>query len=157
MNPTIRHLLISKDHNYYGHHGKKPGETPMVAMENVECVAGKGIRGDRFFDYKPNYKGQITFFSWEILQQLWKDLSVPSEKQDVTATRRNVIVSGVDLNSLIGKEFSLQGIHFLGTEECKPCYWMNQAIDSEAEEWMRGRGGLRAKILTSGILQRNFD
>lgn len=124
----------------------------MAAVDQVECVAGKGLMGDRFFDYKPDYKGQITFFSWEVLQSLWSDLNIPTDYRDPTATRRNVITSGIDLNQLIGQEFELQGITFLGTEECRPCYWMNGAIRESAEEWMRGRGGLRAQILTDGCL-----
>ena len=29
----------------------------------VELVANRGIKGDRYFDYKPDFKGQITFSS----------------------------------------------------------------------------------------------
>jgi MOSC domain-containing protein YiiM len=56
------------------------------------------------------------------------------------------------LSSLIGKQFELQGVRFEGTEECRPCYWMEQALGPGAEIWLKGRGGLRARILTSGIL-----
>jgi MOSC domain-containing protein YiiM len=59
----------------------------------------------------------------------------------------------MDLNSLIGEEFAIQGVRFLGQEECKPCYWMDQAFAAGAEELLRGRGGLRASILTNGTLR----
>lgn len=126
----------------------------MIEMDSIECVAGRGVRGDRFFDYKPDYKGQITFFMWENLQQMWEQLFVPLPARDQAATRRNVLTEGVDLASLIDREFELQGVRFLGIEECRPCYWMNEAIHPQAEEWMKGRGGLRAKILSSGYLTR---
>jgi MOSC domain-containing protein YiiM len=64
--------------------------------------------------------------------------------------RRNLIVSGVDLMDLIGKEFELQGIRFRGTAHCKPCYWMNTAFAPGAEKFLAGRGGLRARILSDG-------
>lgn len=149
----IRHIFVSPGHNFIGHHGKPPDKHPIHAMDSVDCVAGRGIRGDRFFDYKPDYKGQITFFAWETLQMLWSELELPAAQRDPTATRRNVITEGLDLDGLIGEHFSLQGIEFYGTEECRPCYWMNGAIHPEAEAWMRGRGGLRAKILTDGCLR----
>jgi MOSC domain-containing protein YiiM len=38
-------------------------------------------------------------------------------------------------------------------EECRPCYWMNRAIAPGAEEFLKGRGGLRAKILCDGELR----
>jgi MOSC domain-containing protein YiiM len=37
--------------------------------------------------------------------------------------------------------------------ECKPCYWMDEAIAPGAEALLQGRGGLRARILTSGTLR----
>jgi len=148
----IRHLFISPGHNFYGHDRGFPGEHPLLAVREIECVAGRGIRGDRFFDYKPDYKGQITFFSWENLHRLWEELEIPEEDRDPSATRRNVITEGLDLDAFIGREFEIQGIRFLGIEECRPCYWMNHAIHSEAERWLKGCGGLRAKILSDGIL-----
>ena len=71
------------------------------------------------------------------------------------AARRNVITEGVDLNTLIGKEFEIQGVVFAGTGECRPCPWMNHAFGhAQAETRLRGRGGLRARILTNGALRR---
>src|SRR5437588_919245 len=63
----ICHLYISSGHNFFGHHGRAPDEYPATEVPSVECVAGHGIRGDRFFDYQQDYKGQITFFSLEVL------------------------------------------------------------------------------------------
>ncbi|MBN8710450.1 MAG: hypothetical protein BGO12_01640 [Verrucomicrobia bacterium 61-8] len=151
----IRHLYISPGHNYRGHHGGPAGENPILSVPRVECVAGRGIVGDRYFDYKPDFKGQITFFESENLVRMWEELAIPLDRRDPAATRRNVIVEGLNLSALIGQEFEIQGVRFLGTEECKPCYWMNGAIHSEAEEWMKGRGGLRAKILSDGMMEVN--
>jgi len=58
----VAHLYISAGHNYFGHQRKLPGNHGMIEVESIECVAGHGVRGDRFFDYKVNYKGQLTFF-----------------------------------------------------------------------------------------------
>jgi len=69
--------------------------------------------------------------------------------------RRNVMTAGVDLNELIGHEFQIQGVRFRGTEECHPCYWMDQAFAPGANEFLKGRGGLRAEILSDGILRTN--
>ncbi|MBC8041259.1 MAG: molybdenum cofactor biosysynthesis protein [Opitutaceae bacterium] len=153
----IEHLYLSPGHNYFGHHGKPADEHPILSVPSLECVSGHGIRGDRFFDYKPDYKGQITFFAAEIYDELCETLlprlSRQSAKRDGGAFRRNVITRGVDLNSLIGEEFTLQGVTFLGTGECSPCHWMDQAFASGTEDALKGRGGLRAKILTNGLLR----
>jgi MOSC domain-containing protein YiiM len=150
---NIRHIYISPGHNFFGRHGLPVGEHPIVERDEVECVAGGGIRGDRFFNFKPDYKGQITFFAWETYDSLCCELKVHDKHPGVF--RRNVIVEGADLPSLIGKEFEVQGVRFLGTGESSPCHWMNHAFAPGAEHLMRGRGGLRAKILTDGILRQN--
>lgn len=147
----IEHLFISPGHNYFGHHEKPPGEHPIVAVKEVECVAGKGLMGDRFFDFKENYKGQVTFFSTEVFEALKRELNLPEARPE--ATRRNAFTRGVDLNTLIGKRFEIQGIEFEGVCECSPCYWMNSALGAGAEKFLHGRGGLRARILTDGTLR----
>ncbi len=150
---TIEHLYLSPGHNYFGHHGGPADEHPVVAVAEVECVAGHGLRGDRFFDYKPDYKGQITFFAMEVFETMAAELGLKGVAP--AAVRRNVFTRGLDLNALVGTEFELQGVRFAGTEECRPCYWMDSALGSNAEVWMRGRGGLRARILSDGILRRD--
>ena len=147
----ICHLYISPGHNFFGHHEREPDEYPTIEVSMIECVAGHGVRGDRFFDYKEDYKGQITFFSLEVFDELCGTLEV----QDCSPAfvRRNVMTRDADLNELIGQDFEVQGVRFHGTGECRPCYWMDRAIAPGAEEFLKGRGGLRARILTNGELR----
>jgi MOSC domain-containing protein YiiM len=150
----VRRLYIAAEHSFFGHNGRPPGENSIVEVSEVDCVAGRGLRGDRFFDFKENYKGQITFFAWETCEAICRGLGV--RDRTPSAFRRNVITAGVDLNELIGREFQIQGVRFRGTEECRPCYWMDQALAPGANELLKGRGGLRAVILSNGILRANF-
>jgi MOSC domain-containing protein YiiM len=122
----------------------------MIEISEIECVAGRGIRGDRYFDFKDDYKGQITFFSLEVFNELCGALQI--QNCSPSLARRNVITRGVDLNELIGQEFELQGVRLSGMEECRPCYWMDRAFAPGAQEFLAGHGGLRAKILTDGKL-----
>jgi len=148
----IRHIYISPGHNYRGHHEQAPGVHPIRDVDHVECVAGRGLKGDRYLDHQPDFKGQITFFAWEVYERFRRELDLGDAAP--SGFRRNVITVGVDLNTLIGHEFDVQGVRFLGVEECRPCYWMNEAFrDPRAEEWLKGNGGLRARILTDGVLR----
>jgi MOSC domain-containing protein YiiM len=149
----VQHLYISPEHNYFGHHGRAPGENPILSVPEVECVAGRGIRGDRFFDFRENYRGQITFFALEIYHRLCRSLGVVDKAPAVF--RRNVITEGVDLNALIGAEFEIAGVRFRGVEECRPCHWMETAFAQGAETILKGYGGLRAQILTDGWIRVN--
>jgi MOSC domain-containing protein YiiM len=147
-------LYTSCGHNFFGRHGKPAGRHELIEQEEIVCVAGRGIQGDRFFDYQENHSGQITFFSSEVFEDVCNQLGVIGKHPRLT--RRNVITSGVDLNTLIGEEFTLQGVRFRGVEECRPCYWMDRAIAPGAEAALRHRGGLRARILTTGRLRADI-
>ena len=149
----IRSLHISPGHNYFGHTGRPAGVHPALDVPEIECVAGRGIRGDRFFDFKENYKGQITFFAQEVFDEMCMTLSLTGKSPGLS--RRNVVVEGVDLNSLVGAEFEIQGVRFRGISSCAPCHWMDHAFAPGAEHFLQNRGGLRAQILTSGIVRRD--
>lgn len=125
----------------------------MIEVDEMRCLAGRGIEGDRFLDYKSNYKGQITFFAGEIYDELCARFAVWDKLP--SAFRRNVITRGVDLNTLIGQEFDIQGVRFLGSAECSPCEWQDLAFASGTEAALHGRGGLRAKILMDGVLRKS--
>jgi MOSC domain-containing protein YiiM len=147
----IRQIFISPGHNYFGHYNKPPGDHPLIGQTRVECVAGHGIRGDRFYDYRDDYIGQVTFFSADIFEKLGQAFDLTNKSPG--ALRRNVVVSDVDLNSLIGVDFEIQGVQFRGTKHCSPCHWMDQAIAPGAEKWLAGNGGLRAQILSDGFIE----
>ena len=144
-------IFLSPGHNYFGHHEMPAGTHPTISVNEVECVAGMGLFGDRFFGFKPNYKGQVTFISSEVFEEVCSKLGVTTKSPGVT--RRNIATRGVDLNSLVGKRFVVQGIEFEGMAECSPCHWMNEAIAPGAEAMLHGRGGLRARILGDGVLR----
>ena len=148
---AIEALHVSPRHIYFGHHGRPPGECPILSVRELECVAGRGIRGDRFFDFKAGYKGQITFFAAEVWDEFSRAFSITTPAQ----TRRNVLVRGAALDALVGRTFELQGVRFAGIEECRPCYWMDAAFGPGANDWLHGRGGLRARILTDGWLRHS--
>jgi MOSC domain-containing protein YiiM len=147
----IEQIFTSPGHNFVGHHGQPPGDSPLIETLQIECVAGHGIRGDRYFDFREDYKGQITFFSREVFELMANHFGLTTKSPGVL--RRNVIVSGVDLMSLIGVDFELQGVQFRGTAHCAPCYWMDSAFAPGAEKFLAGSGGLRARILTDGRLR----
>ncbi len=150
QNINVRKIFISPEHGYVGQDPEKVKLQKMDSVSSVECVAGSGPRGDRYFAHKNNYIGQATFFSSEVLEGVIEHTGAYSCPP--WAMRRNTMVSGIDLNERIGCEFEIDGVWFYGTEECAPCRWMDRSIGPGAREFLKGRGGLRARILTSGTL-----
>lgn len=150
MNLEVKHLFVSPAHDFKGRHGQEREVNEIRDEEEVELVAGSGIAGDRYFDYKEDFKGQITFFD----EAVWKAVREKFALPDLPASefRRNVITRGVDLNELIGQHFAIGDLEFTGSEEAKPCYWMDQACKPGVEEFLRGQGGLRCRIVKGGTL-----
>ncbi|MDB4408763.1 MOSC domain-containing protein [Akkermansiaceae bacterium] len=152
MSIRIHNLFISGGHDFFGRHGKGREEHAITDHEEIELVAGKGVVGDRFFDYEEDYKGQITFFDQAVVDSVKAKFNLPD--LDASAFRRNVVISGLDLPSLIGQRFQIGALEFEGTQESKPCYWMDQACAPGVEEFLRGQGGLRCRILNGGVLRK---
>ena len=148
----LLHMFVSGGHNYLGRHGKGSLDHGIEDSSAIECVAGRGIRGDRYFDHKENFKGQITFFDYDVYEAVKKDFGISDLAPSVF--RRNVLLKGIPLLELVGKSFALEGVEFFGVEEAAPCYWMNEAVAEGAHEYLKGKGGLRARITRSGDLQR---
>jgi hypothetical protein len=149
---VIHALYTSPGHNYFGHHEQPPGEHPTVAHESIELVAGMGVRGDRFFGWKDDYKGQLTLIDAAVVDDIRVHAGNP--ELDSAVFRRNVVTSGIDLNRLVGRVFRLGDVLLEGTQKCAPCYWMDRACGKPGtEKLMHDRGGLRCKILEGGTLR----
>jgi len=146
-------IWISPGNDFRGHHGMARENHGIEGVPEIECIAGMGLRGDRYFGYKPDFKGQVTFIDANTMEAVRREFGKPDLSSAVF--RRNLVVRGADLSAWVGKRFRFQGIDFEGSEECKPCYWMDEAVAPGTEEFLKAefQGGLRARILTDGWLR----
>lgn len=144
-------IYISPESNYWKHKKNKPGQAPTHTPDSVECHEGQGLVGDRFYDFKKEYGGQVSFISEDALNEM---SSVTGHTADPVVFRRNLLVSGIDPLSLIGKKFSVGEVYFEGHSDCTPCAWMDFAAGEGTYKWLNenNKGGLRAKIIKSGTL-----
>ena len=75
-------------------------------------------------------------------------------------TRRNIITSGVDLNDLLGKEFSVGGARLEGTKLCEPCerplFLAGRSVGDRQlfPVALENQGGLCARVIEDGLIQR---
>ncbi|WAC18761.1 molybdenum cofactor biosysynthesis protein [Luteolibacter sp. SL250] len=146
-------IYISGGHDYWGRQGAGRLQNGIRDVEEVECVAGKGLVGDRYFGYRQDFKGQVTFFEEEVVEEIRAHFKLP--KLPASVFRRNLIVSGVRLGEWLGKRFVFQGVEFEGSQECRPCHWMDRVVEDGTERFMKEgfRGGLRAKVISGGLLR----
>ena len=68
-------------------------------------------------------------------------------------TRRNLVTRGVPLNHLVGKEFQVGDVRLVGIRLCEPCHYLEEMTTKGVLAGLIPRGGLRANVLTSGIIR----
>ncbi len=151
--PQVLYLVVSTGHSYWVKNGNASLQNPAKLVKRAELVAGRGIRGDRYFEKRPNHTGQVTLMTIESIDAIRREFNV--RDLPVTVFRRNVIVSPIDLDILVGQVFQIQGVKFEGAQECRPCQWMDRVVADGARRFMeqKFRGGLRAKVLSDGIIE----
>lgn len=153
---ALEHIYISPGHNYFGRPKDGPGTHATPDVDEVLACAGLGLMGDRYFGVAAHFDAQVSLLAAEVLDALGESLGLAAI--DPAAPRRNILTRGVNLNQLIGQEFAIEArgetVHLLGAKPCSPCAWMDAALGPGAHAFLRGRGGLRARILTDGTLHR---
>ena len=120
-------------------------------VNNAEVIAGKGIKGDRYYHDYNEAKKQITLIESENIDYYNKKFSTNFSYLDF---RRNLITKNIQLNDLVGKKLSIGQIDIEVHDLCRPCKYLQEILrkDNIVKEFLR-RGGLRCKILVSGNIQ----
>jgi MOSC domain-containing protein YiiM len=129
--------------------------SPAQSVDQALAVPGRGLEGDRYFlkqgtFYKPEPEYELTLIEAEAIEALKRDYHVELAPGEA---RRNVVTSGVALNHLVGREFSIGGVRARGIRLCEPCNHLQGLIGKEVIKGLRHRGGLRAQILREGPIR----
>ncbi len=130
-------------------------EAPMQSISEVRAVPGQGLEGDRYFDHKgtfskPQPDRELTLIEAEAIEALRKEFQVDF---GLSASRRNIVTRGVPLNHLIDKEFWIGDVKARGLRLCEPCSHLQRLSHPKVLPGLVHRGGLRAQILTEGIIR----
>lgn len=131
--------------------GVRPGRRELVvAVDAVQAMAGRGLAGDRMAQ-RPHRIRQVTIISQEAIDEVARRLGLPAI--DPAVLRRNVVVSGIDLESARGQRLRLGDVLLDVTGPCDPCARMEEALGEGGCDAMRNLGGLTAVVLQGGVLR----
>ncbi|MEH6592242.1 MAG: MOSC domain-containing protein [Halioglobus sp.] len=126
--------------------------TPLREMARVMAIAGAGLEGDHRTGKTPGSGRQVTIISSEFIAQI-KHFTGLLEL-DPGKLRRNLVVSGINLNALRYQRFEIGGALFEAGALCHPCSRMEVALGRGGVAAMLGHGGLCCKIIRSGEIAR---
>lgn len=125
----------------------------VEARESVDAVAGRGLRGDRYFDESGSFSDlegdgrDLTLIEAEAIEAMAREADVDLEPGE---HRRNVVTSGVALNHLVGERFRVGGAVCRGARLCEPCAHLQSLSGKAVLPALVHRGGLRADLLEGG-------
>ena len=140
--PKIIEIGITKKNNQ---------KLKIEKVNNVEVVAGKGIKGDRNYHDNNEARKQITLIESESIDYFNQKFNTNFSYLDL---RRNLITKNIQLNELVGKKLSIGQVDMQVHDLCRPCNYLQEILgkDNIIKEFLR-RGGLRCEILISGNIK----
>ena len=141
---TLERITVRSEHR---------GE--VIDLEETDAIEGVGLAGDHRVARaaKPDSKRQVTLIQAEHLLAVANMLGL-DEAIDVKLTRRNLVVSGINLLALKDKQFWVGNALLEYSGLCHPCSRMEENLGKGGYNAMRGHGGITAKVINGGTLSQ---
>lgn len=113
-------------------------DTPVSAQVGLDGLAGDRARGG---------KRAVTLIQAEHLPVI---SALCGRSVTAAMLRRNIVVSGLNLLALKGRQVRLGGALIEVTGPCHPCSRIEEALGLGGYSAMRGHGGLCASVVEPG-------
>lgn len=132
--------------------GKRPEKkSPLVPSTTATITPEEGILGDHYS--RKAGKRQVTIIQAEHLRTIGAILG--RDTVDPGLTRRNLVVSGINLFSLMKQQVQIGSEVVLEiTGNCHPCSRMEKNLGDGGYAAMRGHGGVTARVIRGGTIQQ---
>jgi MOSC domain-containing protein YiiM len=133
----------------------------MQACAQVRALAGRGLEGDRYATGQGSYSRakrqvirHVSIIESEAIEaanaELLQGGLAPFALEE---TRRNIVLEGADVYASLEREFRIGDVRLRGIEPTRPCHIPSAAANKCGfKEAFSGRGGVRAEILSDGII-----
>ncbi len=129
---------------------------PMRRLDQARLIAGQGIEGDRYmlgtgtYSVKPGEDRQVTLIELEMLARVAADCG---HEIGVDEHRRNLTVTGVPLQHLVGLRFRVGECLLEGMRINQPCKYLNLMLKRDVYMALWNRSGLNCRILQGGTIR----
>ena len=133
----------------------------MEELTEAECVPGRGILGDRYFEGSGTYSPkpdtrEVTLIEQEALDALARN-DPPLQGGALALApgdhRRNLTVRGVPLNHLVGRRFRVGEVILRGGRLNFPCKYLEELLGLPVYLPLYNRSGLNCGIERGGVIR----
>jgi hypothetical protein len=130
---------------------------PLLQKDHADLIAGRGIQGDRYAaglgEFSPPVQDPDHELTLIDLAEIERFNAESCAALDPGAFRRNLVTRGIDLNALVGAEFSIGPARLRGVRLCEPCASLARRTHPGVIRAMVHRAGLRAGIVRGGRIR----
>lgn len=131
--------------------GLRPGRREALrAVESAEVEIGGGLVGDHYSGPLDG-KRMVSMIQAEHLPAVAGILGLAAVTPFMT--RRNLLISGLNLLALKGRTFTIGDAVFAYTGPCAPCSRMDENLGPGGFQAMRGHGGIITRVLKPGTIR----
>lgn len=128
---------------------------PMRSVAEARAVEDRGLDGDRYFSGTGTWSGTrtagpVTLIEIETIEALRRDHGIEVAPGDC---RRNIVTRSVPLAHLVGARFRVGAVELRGIRLVEPCDHLAKLTDRRVLAALVHRGGLRADIVSGGIIR----
>lgn len=129
---------------------------PMQSVNTIEAVTNRGLEGDRYSEDRGHWKSidgcQVTLITEHDLEQAKKtDVEFPAGL-DQGSHRRNLVIAGLKVNQLEGKEFRIGTAVFRYDKPRPPCAYLDKIAGKGMCRALGTNSGVCIRVVTGGRL-----
>jgi MOSC domain-containing protein YiiM len=129
---------------------------PMQSVNQVLALPGVGLEGDRYALREGTFSKTVKDFELTLIEI--EAIEAVNREHGFSLTpalsRRNLATRGIRLNPLVGQRFFIGAVLCEATRLCEPCSHLEKLTGNpNLRKVLAGRCGLRAKILSQGIIR----
>ena len=123
---------------------------PARPLRRVLALPGLGLDGDRHATGTGTFPSGLPGSALTLIEaEVCESFDPPLLANE---HRRNVVTRGIDLNPLVGRDFSIGAVRCRGVRLCEPCRVIARYAGRPVIRPLVHRGGLRADILGQGVI-----
>jgi MOSC domain-containing protein YiiM len=124
---------------------------PAQAVDSARAIPGQGLEGDRHVVGTGTFPSGLPGSALTLIEAEVCESFTPALNAD--EHRRNVVTRGIELNDLVGHEFTVGEVRCRGMRLCEPCTVVDGYSGRSILRPLVHRGGLRADILDDGTIR----
>ena len=130
--------------------GIRPARREPIKLLAKAEINDQGLVGDRYQGPADGDR-MVTLIQREHIAAVASILEL--ESVDPALLRRNIVVSGINLQALKKKEIQIGEAVLFVTGNCPPCSRMEENLGAGGYNAMRGHGGVTARVVSGGMIE----